>query len=84
VLEILSHDSAEISAEVRNLREGVLYGFFFFAGSAFPASASHGFSAEVLSASIDPPMMSTETAVSANITWPLHFSNGRGYRDTVR
>jgi len=59
VLEILSHDSAEISAEVRNLREGVLYGFFFFAVSAFPISASHVFSVDALSASIDPPIMNT-------------------------
>jgi len=59
VLEILSHDSAEISDEVRNLREGVLYGFFFFAVSAFPVSASHVFSVEALSASIDPPIMNT-------------------------
>ena len=55
MLEILSHDSAEISDEVRNLREGVLYGFFFLAVSAFPVSASHVFSVEALSASIDPP-----------------------------
>jgi len=59
VLEILSHDSAEISDEVRNLREGVLYGFFFLAVSAFPVSASHVFSVEALSASIDPPIMNT-------------------------
>ena len=54
MLEILSHDSAEISAEVRNLREGVLYGFFFFA-----VSASHVFSVKALSASIDPPIINT-------------------------
>jgi hypothetical protein len=59
VLEILSHDSAEISDSLRTLREGVLYGFFFFAVSAFPVSASHVFSVETLSASIDPPIMNT-------------------------
>jgi hypothetical protein len=59
VLELLSHDSAEISDSLRILREGVLYGFFFFAVSAFPVSASHAFSAEALSASIDPPIINT-------------------------